>query len=47
MDDGRHGQQPRPAFESDALHRRFNTRWVGPFNYERATAKRVDTKTSR
>ncbi len=47
MDDARHGQEPRPAFASDALHQRFNTRWVGPFNYERATANRVETKTGR
>jgi hypothetical protein len=40
MDDARHGVEPRPALPSDALHRRFNTRWVGPFNYERVEARR-------
>jgi hypothetical protein len=38
MDDQRHGIEPRPAFPTDALHGRFNTRWVGPFTYERAAA---------
>jgi hypothetical protein len=47
MDDARHGREARPPFPSDALHQRFNTRWVGPFNYERATARRVDVKTGR
>lgn len=28
MDDQRYGSEPRPPFPSDALHRRFNTRWV-------------------
>lgn len=28
MDDQRYGRQERPAFPSDALHRRYNTRWV-------------------
>ena len=40
MDDARHGQEARPAFPSDALHQRFNTRWVGPLNYERVEARR-------
>lgn len=30
MDDQQHGVEPRPAFPSDALHSRYNTRWVGP-----------------
>lgn len=30
MDDQRHGIEPRPAFPSDELHARYNTRWVGP-----------------
>jgi hypothetical protein len=47
MDDARHGQEPRPAFGSDALHQRFNTRWVGPLNYERVEAKRGEMKTGR
>ncbi|MEY3546166.1 MAG: hypothetical protein RLZZ313_527, partial [Verrucomicrobiota bacterium] len=25
----------------------FNTRWVGPLNYERVEAKRVQNKTGR
>ena len=28
MDDQLYGQQKRPAFPSDALHRKYNTRWV-------------------
>jgi hypothetical protein len=28
MDDQRYGREPRPAFPSDALHRKYNTRWV-------------------
>ena len=28
MDDQRYGRQPRPPFPSDALHRKYNTRWV-------------------
>jgi hypothetical protein len=47
MDDARHGQEPRPAFASDPLHQRFNTRWVGPLNYERVEAKRGEMKTGR
>jgi len=35
MDDQRHGTEPRPAFPSDALHERFNTRWVGERTYSR------------
>ena len=33
MDDQRYGRQPRPAFPSDVLHERYNTRWVGPHTY--------------
>jgi hypothetical protein len=44
MDDARHGQEARPPFPSDALHQQFNTRWVGPLNYERVEAKRVEAK---
>ena len=40
MDDQLHGAEQRPTFPSDALHGRFNTRWVGPFNYERVEARR-------
>jgi len=28
MDDQRYGRDPRPPFPSDALHRKYNTRWV-------------------
>jgi Flp pilus assembly protein TadD len=28
MDDQRYGREKRPAFPSDALHRKYNTRWV-------------------
>lgn len=28
LDPQRYGREPRPAFASDALHRRYNTRWV-------------------
>ena len=28
MDDQRYGQQERPVFPSDALHRKYHTRWV-------------------
>ena len=35
MDDQRHGTEVRPEFPSDALHQRFNTRWVGPRTYSR------------
>ena len=28
MDDQRYGREKRPEFPSDALHRKFNTRWV-------------------
>jgi hypothetical protein len=28
MNDQLYGQQPRPRFPSDALHRKYNTRWV-------------------
>ena len=30
MDDQKYGREPRPAFPSDDLHQRLNTRWVGP-----------------
>ena len=40
MDDQRHGVEKRPAMPSDTLHERFNTRWVGPYNYERVEARR-------
>lgn len=40
MDDDRHGVEARPAFPSDTLHQRFNTRWVGPLNAHRLEARR-------
>jgi Tfp pilus assembly protein PilF len=40
MDDQKHGTEKRPAFPSDRLHERFNTRWVGPLNYERTEVRR-------
>lgn len=30
MNDQLHGQEPRPKFASDELHRKYNTRWVAP-----------------
>jgi hypothetical protein len=30
MDDQLYPKQPRPAFPSDELHRKYNTRWVSP-----------------
>ncbi len=35
MDDQRHGTQERPAFASDGLHAKYNTRWIGPKTYVR------------
>ncbi|MSU35426.1 MAG: tetratricopeptide repeat protein [Pedosphaera sp.] len=35
MDSQRHGREARPAFRSDTLHSRYNTRWVGPMTYAR------------
>ena len=35
MDDQHYGQQPRPAFPSDALMREFTTRWIGPMMLSR------------
>jgi Tfp pilus assembly protein PilF len=35
MDDQTYGQAPRPAFPSDPLHQRFNTRWVGERTFVR------------
>jgi hypothetical protein len=31
MEDQLYGKQERPAFPSDALMKKYNTRWVGPF----------------
>ncbi|MEN9676388.1 MAG: hypothetical protein RIS76_2284 [Verrucomicrobiota bacterium] len=39
MDDQRHGQESRPGFPSDALHERFNTRWVGEKTFSRRGGK--------
>ena len=38
MDDQQYGKAPRPAFPSDALHQKYNTRWVGPDTLQRITA---------
>ncbi len=38
MDCQRHGRESRPAFPSDTLHSRYNTRWVGPMTYARRPA---------
>jgi hypothetical protein len=37
MNDQRYGREARPSFASDALHRKYNTRWV-----EGRVLKRVD-----
>jgi hypothetical protein len=34
MDDQLIGQQKRPAFPSDLLHLKYNTRWMGPFTLQ-------------
>jgi Tfp pilus assembly protein PilF len=39
MDDQRYGREKRPAFPSDALHRKYNTRWV-----EGRVVKRMEVK---
>lgn len=43
MDDQRYGRQERPAFPSDGLHQRMNTRWVGA----RAVARRGEVRAIR
>ena len=35
MDDQLYGQQLRPAFSSDELMKKYNTRWVGPYSVTR------------
>ena len=35
MNDQSYGTESRPAFPSDSLHERFNTRWVGPKTFAR------------
>jgi hypothetical protein len=35
MDDQLHGRQERPAFPSDSLMQKYNTRWVGPYTISR------------
>jgi len=37
MDDQAYGRQERPAFPSDALHERYNTRWVGERTFVRGS----------
>jgi tetratricopeptide (TPR) repeat protein len=41
MDDQSIGRQERPAFASDVLHARHNTRWVGPLTPRRVEASRM------
>jgi hypothetical protein len=36
MNDQLYGREPRPAFPSDALHAKYNTRWVGQETLARA-----------
>jgi Tfp pilus assembly protein PilF len=36
MDDQRYGEEPRPPFASDALMKKYNTRWVAPFTAPRS-----------
>ena len=36
MRDQFYGQERRPQFPTDALHRKYNTRWVGPYTLKRA-----------
>ena len=43
MNDQLHGVEARPAFVSDALHERFNTRWIGP----RTVARRGEQQPRR
>ena len=31
MDDQEYGEQPRPVFPTDALMKKYTTRWVGPW----------------
>lgn len=40
MDYQKYGQQARPGFATDEMHRRFNTRWVGPHTQARAQTSR-------
>jgi Tfp pilus assembly protein PilF len=35
MDDQKYGHEPRPAFPSDAMHTKYNKRWVGPYTLTR------------
>jgi tetratricopeptide (TPR) repeat protein len=39
MDDQLYGRQPRPKFPSDALHHKYNTRWVGEKTLSRSKLK--------
>lgn len=40
MVDQKYGTETRPAFPSDELHRRYNSRWVGPDTLARAQSLR-------
>jgi tetratricopeptide (TPR) repeat protein len=35
MDSQKYGREPRPAFPSDTLIKKYNTRWVGPYTLTR------------
>jgi hypothetical protein len=39
MDDQKYGTVKRPEFPSDALHRKYNTRWVAPATLQRLTRR--------
>jgi tetratricopeptide (TPR) repeat protein len=42
LDAQRYGAEVRPPFASDALHRQFNTRWIGPRALTRANQRPAD-----
>jgi len=41
MDDQLYPHQARPAFPSDELHRKYNTRWVGPQTLHRVAQNKA------
>jgi Tfp pilus assembly protein PilF len=47
MDDQQYGVASRPSFPSDALHERFNTRWVGPKTFARRESGNGATPSAR
>jgi hypothetical protein len=40
LDAQRYGRQPRPPLPADALHNKYNTRWVGPATFAHAGNRR-------